>query len=331
MKLPLISGVFTMHGVFIASALVLTVFISIIYYKKRDGDETLLLQIAPFAVFFGFAGARFMYVTVCDSLYIEEAEKWRLLDGGYALFGALYAVAITIVIFCLAVKKRDKISGVFDAVSFAAPIAIAVGRMGSVFSEDCLGETVESDKLKFFPVALYSNTYGEYQYAVFFYEAAFCILAFVLIAYVCKKTNRKGVATYMLTVLYCGGRSFFETLRSDSIYVAFVRISQVLAALTLIAAFVVMCVKLAKKTGVKVKHLIAYTVFTAAFAIAFVSEFFMGSESRFGNTLIVFICCIVLTVTALYVGYEYLRAAKTEKKKKTATDKSKRRRRIAAR
>ncbi len=316
MKIPLVSGVLTMHGVFIASALIVTVFISFIFYKKRNNDETLLLHIAPLAILFGFAGARFMYVTVCDSLYIEEAEKWRLLDGGYALFGAFYAVALTVVIFCFAVKKRDKISGVFDALSFAAPLAIAVGRMGSVFTEDCLGETVEIENLRFFPIALYSDTYGEYQYAVFFYEAVYCILSFVFIAYVCKKNERKGAATYLFTVLYCGGRSFFESLRSDSIYVAFVRISQVMAVLTLIGAFIVMCVKLAKKTGFKKRYLILYAVFASAFAAAFASEFFMGSESRFGNTFIVMICCIIMIFTALYAGNEYLYALKSTKRKR---------------
>ena len=304
-----------MHGLFIASALVMAVFLSLIYYKKHEKDETVLLRIAPLAIFFGFAGARLLYVTVCDSLYIEEADKWRLLDGGYALFGAIYAAALTVIVFCVAANKKDKIIGIFDAMSFSAPVAIAIGRMGSVFSEDCLGEAVENEKLRFFPVALYSNTYGEYQYAVFFYEAVYCVLAFLLIAYVCKKVKKPGAATYLFTVLYCGGRSFFETLRTDSIYVAFVRISQVLAVLTLIGVFIVMCVKLAKKTGFKKRYLIVYTIFAGSFALAFVSEFFMGSESRFGNTLTVFVCCVVMTVTALYTGYEFLAATKTAERK----------------
>ena len=317
MKLTLISGIFTMHGLFIASAVVIMILISVIYCKSREYDETLLLRIAPFAILFGFIGARLLYVSLCDSLYLEAVDKWKLLDGGYAIFGTFYAVALTVVIYCAIAKKKEQMLGAFDALSFAAPVAIAIGRMGSVFTEDCLGESVEPENLRFFPVALYSNTYGEYQYAVFFYEAVYCIISFVIIAYVCKNIKRTGAATYMFTVLYCGGRSFFESLRSDSIYFTFVRVSQVLAVLTLIGVFIAMCIKLAKKTGFKWKYLINYGVFSGAFALAFVSEFFMGSHSRFANTLKVFICCIIMVCTAVYTGYEYI----ASKKKRPEKDK----------
>ena len=301
------SGIFSLHGFFVAAAIIIMIFYSFYYMSRKNYDYSILMYITPAAVFFGFAGARLMYVTICDQLYVEAADKWRFTDGGYALFGAALGVILTVIVFWLTTKRKFRLLPVFDTLCAAAPAAVALGRLGSVFSQDCLGGYVESEGLRFFPIAIFKQADESYHYAVFFYEAVFCVILFFFIRYADKTINRTGVSSFLFTSLYCAARSFLEGLREDSMYLGFVRINQVLAILTVIGLFVYICIKVCKRTKFKWKYLILYGVFTAAFVCAFFSEFYMYSESKAWNTVQILICCIIMAACCIVAGIEYLR------------------------
>lgn len=313
----------SLHGLCIAAAIIIMMFYAFYYSSEKKYDASTLMYIAPAAIFFGFAGARLIYVIICDQEYVDAADKWKLTDGGYSLFGAAAGVVFAVVLYWLLTKRRAKLLPVFDTLSASAPLAIAVGRLGSVFSESCYGEAVGSDGLKFFPISIFSKTDMEFHYAVFFYEALWCVLVFFLIRLAEKKLNRRGVATYMFAVLYCAARSVLESMRIDSMYIFFVRFSQVIAIFTVIGAFIWMSVKLVRKTKFKPLYIISYVVFTASFVIAFFSEFYMYSSSKVWNTVKILLCCIVMAATALYIGLYYLYVTKKKKKRiKASQDKT---------
>lgn len=313
------SGLLSFHGAFIAAAIVLLIFFAFYYTSKKKYDNSTLMYITPAAIFFGFAGARLMYVTVCDQLYIDPADKWKLTDGGYALYGAAAGVIITVIAWWLITKKRFSLLKVFDAICISAPLAIALGRMGSIFSGDCLGETVEESGLCFFPIAIFKNSDSSYHYAVFFYEAVLCVLIFFFIRFADKRTKCPGTATYLFTVLYCSGRSFLEGLREDSMYVGFARINQIISILAVLGIFVFISILLAKTTGFKWTYIISYVIVLAAFIVAFFSVFYMYSASAATNTVQILICCTVIAATASYSGLLYAiavnRKNEAEKKK----------------
>ena len=262
-------GVPSLHGLCIAAAIIVMMFYAFYYTSKKKYDVTTLLYIAPAAIFFGFAGARLLYVIICDKEYVEPADKWKLTDGGYSLFGAAAGVVVAVIVYWLLTRRRIKLTPIFDTLCASAPLAIAVGRLGSVFSESCYGEAVESEALRFFPISIYSETDMDFHYAVFFYEAVWCVIVFFLIRLAEKKIDRRGVASYMFAVLYCGARSLLESMRNDSMYILFARFSQVIAIFTVIGAFIWMSVKLVKATKFRWVYVISYVVFAAAFGIAF--------------------------------------------------------------
>lgn len=317
------AGVPTMHGLFVSAAIVVMLLYAILYATRNKYDTATLMYISPAAIFFGFAFSRLLYVIVCDQEYVDQADKWKFTDGGYSLFGAALGVVLTCVGWWLITKRKNRLLPLFDTLCASAPLAIAVGRLGSIFSMDCLGDTVENDGLRFFPISIYNPAEESYRFAIFFYEAVWCIVIFFLIICGEEKLKRRGVATYTFTVLYCGLRSVLESLRSDSMIVGFIRVSQIISIFTLIGAFIWMSVKLCRLTGFKPKYVISYVVFAAAFFIAFLSEFYMYSTSRVGNTVQMLICCIVMMVTALYTGVYYIYKSKKKKaKKKRLPDKT---------
>lgn len=307
------SGLLSFHGAFVAAAVVLLILYAFYYTSKHKYDTATLMYITPAAIFFGFAGARLMYVTICDQLYIEPADKWRLTDGGYALYGAAAGVVITVIAWWLITKRRFSLLKVFDAIFISAPLAIALGRMGSIFSGDCLGETVEEEGLRFFPIAIFKEADSSYHYAVFFYEAVLCLIIFFIIRFADKKTKCPGTATYLFTVLYCCGRSFLEGLREDSMYVGFARINQIISILLVLGIFAFISVILSKTTGFKWKYIISYVLVLVAFVVAFFSVFYMYSESAATNTVQILICCAVIAVTASYSGLLYAIAVNKKK------------------
>ncbi len=319
------TGVISLHGAFIAAAMVLLIFYAFYYTSKKRYDANTLMYITPAAIFFGFAGARLMYVTVCDQLYVEAADKWKLTDGGYALYGAAAGVILTVIVFWLITKRRIKLLNIFDTLAVSAPLAIALGRIGSIFSGDCLGEVVEEEGLCFFPIAIYKSVDSSYHYAVFFYEAVYCLVIFFVIRFIDKKAKAAGTATYMFTVLYCIGRSFFEGLREDSMYIGFVRINQVISILLVLGIFVFISVLICRLTGFKARYIISYVLVTVAFAVAFFSVFYMYSSSQAWNTVQVLICCTVIAATAIHSGSVYVNALnrlKKAEKKKQIPDKT---------
>ena len=93
------SGIFSLHGFFAAAAIVLLILYAFYYMSQKNYDYGVLMYITPAAVLFGFFGARLMYVSICDQLYVEAADKWRLTDGGYALYGAVVGVLMTVILF----------------------------------------------------------------------------------------------------------------------------------------------------------------------------------------------------------------------------------------
>ena len=300
------AGVLSFHGAFISVAIVLMILYAFYYASKKKYNITQLMYITPAAIFFGFAGARLLYVTVCDQLYVEQAEKWRLTDGGYSLFGAAAGVLLTVLGWWLITGRRHDITSVLDTVFASAPVAIFLGRFGSIFSGDCLGGIVENERLTVFPVSIYSPVDGSYHYAVFFYEAVYCALIFLVIKLAEKKFDRKGVASYLFVVLYCCGRALFESMRTDSMYIGFVRIGQAISGVVAIAMFIYMNIKLVKRSGFRYAYLISYAVFFAAFYTVFYSEFYMYSTSKVINTVQIMIGCFVIMVLNVLTGWLYL-------------------------
>ena len=316
------SGQLPFNGIFAAVATVILILYAFYYTYKKGYEISTLIYITPAAIFFGFAGARLMYVIVYDALYLNPADKWKLADGGYALYGAAGGVIFTVLVWWLLSKRRFKMLKVMDAICISAPLAIAMGRMGSVFSGDCFGEIIENEKLRFFPVAIYKASDSTYHYAVFFYEAVFCLLMFFFIRYIDSKVKRCGTASFLFAVLYCSGRAYFEGLREDSMYftlfrqyIGFARLNQVISILTVTGFFIYISIKLCRLSGFKWKYLISYAIVTVSLVIAVFAVKDMDSASEVWGNAKILICCAVIAITVSYSGLLFAIAAAEKKKK----------------
>lgn len=300
----------TANGLLVAFAIAMALVFACVYaaYRRRM-DHRKLLLVSPFALFFGFVFARVFYVAFNSALYLDLQEKLALTDGGYSLLGAMFGAAAAIIVFFLLRGERRLILPALDAASLGGALGIAIGRWGNFLNEECFGDFVQTPALQKFPFAVYISSYDDYCMALFFFESLLCLLLFVaLFSLSGKQLSRPGAVLFLFLTWYCGGRVLIESMRQDSMYIGFVRVSQVMATLTLIALFVVIVIRKTRLLGFQAIDLCAGIFFVACVGSGFWAEFYMGSDSRTGNLLMLAAASVLMSVILTLQYASYLRA-----------------------
>lgn len=232
------------YGILIALGLALAV----VYAWKRcrqfgikDDDLTDgVLWIVPLAV-------------VCARLYycIFEWEQYAenpisilyIWNGGLAIYGGVLGAVLGIAIFCKV--KKIKLPALLDLVALGFLIGQCIGRWGNFFNREAFGS--ETDW--WLKMGLLNDLTGqvEYHHPTFLYESLWNLIGFVLLHFLSKKRQYDGQIALGYAAWYGLGRTVIEALRTDSLYWGPFRVSQVLAAVSCMAAVVVLCLQLFRR------------------------------------------------------------------------------------
>ncbi len=292
---------FTLNGIYVSLGIVIMLYITAIrIIKYRPFSLKYMFYMAPFAIASGFLVSRVSYVLLNDSLYLSNGEKWILTDGGYVLYGAFIGAIGAIYLWCVFTKKKKMFISMLDMLAPGAAVAIAVGRCGSAFYEECYGLYIENPALQKLPFSVYVSSFDSWCMAVFIYEAVFCLIIAVAVLLAEKIYAEKGAAIFHFLALYAGARAFLESLRMDSIYYGFVRISQLISLFVIVGLFVTMAIKCGR-TRSCAWHIGVYIAFAASVVTGFLCEFYMGSSSYLQNYIGLGASCAVMTLMTLTV------------------------------
>lgn len=232
-------GPLTIHlyGAIIALGLILAV----TYCMKRSSEFGLkeddildgVLWVTPFAILC----ARAYYVIFSWEMYADNPiSVLYIWQGGLAIYGGVIGAVIGVVVFC---KIRHlKISTVLDLVGMGFFIGQSIGRWGNFFNREAFGGETDS----FLRMGLMQVSTGNvtYYHPTFFYESVWNLAGFLLLHFFSKKRKYDGQIALMYLALYGLGRAFIEGLRTDSLYIGSFRVSQLLAALSCVAALCVL-------------------------------------------------------------------------------------------
>ena len=229
---------------------------------KKDTVIDLALWILPF----GIIGARLYYVLFSlDQFRSDFLSVFRIWEGGIAIYGAVIAGLITIIVFA----RRRHIPALLlcDLIAPGLVLAQAIGRWGNYFNMEAYGLAVTRPSLCFFPFAVRIPENGAYVWhmATFFYESMWnlCVFIFLVRARV-KLFRRHGDVFFFYAFLYTAGRFWIEDLRTDSLYASSVRVSQLLSALICLFVFARYVYLLTKAGGYSPRaHLTACFLFAA--------------------------------------------------------------------
>ena len=127
------------YGVILALAIITGTFISeYLSVKYFEFKKETIIDMAPYLIIFGIAGARLYYCLLNSGFYLRfPTEILAIRHGGMSIHGAILGGLIGLIIFA----KRHKISPfkLADASVLGLSFAQAIGRWGNFFNSEAFG------------------------------------------------------------------------------------------------------------------------------------------------------------------------------------------------
>jgi len=284
------------HGIVMALA-ALTAVVCASMLKKAKGERVRdVIYIALFGFIPSMILGRVFYCYFMQDGFSDISQMLIVGDGGIALYGVAAGYLLTIIIYCAV--RRQKISAMLDIVAPAAAAGICIGRLASYFSGDDIGRVVASESLQRFPIAVYSAEMGEWNYAVFVYEAAAALVIFCVLIGLFIFKNSKGMAlkdgdiALLFLLLYGVTQTVFESMRGDALFLislGFVRISQVISIILTTIPFIIFSIRSVKRGFTKL-HIAIWLVCLGCIGLAFWMEFCITAATIARNYSIMNIC-----------------------------------------
>ena len=221
------------YGLLIALGLVLACVYGLRRKKHFGLTEDQIVDGALLIVPFAIICARAYYCIFAWHEYkANPVEVLYIWNGGLAIYGGVIGAAIGIVAYCLV--KKIPIGTVLDITALGFLIGQSIGRWGNFFNREAFGSVTES----FLRMGLESTATGAvtYHHPTFLYESLWNLAGFVLLHFLTKKRKYDGQIALGYAAWYGLGRTFIEGLRTDSLYWGPFRVSQMLAAISCLAA-----------------------------------------------------------------------------------------------
>ena len=242
---------FSIH--FYGIIIVLGIYLAILLSEKREEKmgfpKETVLSIALRALPAAVIGARIYYVLFnFDEYKSHLVSIFNIRGGGMAIYGGLIAGIGAGYLY--AKRKNLSFIKLFDLAAPSIALGQAIGRWGNFINSEAYGAKILNPDLWFFPIAVFIPAENAYFAATFFYESAWCFLIVIL----CLLFERKrlfrfdGAEAYFYIVMYAFERLIVEGLRTDSLYLGPLRISQLVSG---IALFVVTSLILAEMKSSK--------------------------------------------------------------------------------
>jgi len=253
------------YGALIALGMLLGVLLASLREKRYGQKKDTVLNFILIAIPTALVCARIYYVAFSWSDYAANPmEIFNVRNGGMAIYGGVIGGLISGIIYCRITKVS--FSALADLCAPALALGQAIGRWGNFFNQEAYGAAVSSPDFQFFPAAVYIEAVGQWRYATFFYESVWCflIVACLLIAEHRNFFRRRGDVFLWYAVSYAAERMVVEGMRSDSLYLGSIRISQLLSAGMLILCVVVWIIRTFREKRISVPLTV---VFSAAAAL----------------------------------------------------------------
>lgn len=232
------------YGIIIASAMVLAVFLAVNEGQKRGIKEDTIYDLLLWGLPLALICARLYYVIFQWQYYrVYPSEIYRIWDGGIAIYGGLIGAFIVVLVLC----KRQEISAwlMLDVVAPTVILAQGIGRWGNFVNQEAHGRATS----RFFLQSLHLPEWiinqmrinGVYYQPTFLYESVWDILGFILLVSLRHRLHlfKQGEIFLAYLIWYALGRFFIEGMRTDSLMLGALRVSQWLSLLLFIGAIIV--------------------------------------------------------------------------------------------
>lgn len=231
------------YGILIAAGFLLAFLYVMASCKKFRVDDDRLLDTVIVGIIGGIIGARLYYVLFFtgDQYIKNPISALYIWEGGLGIYGGIIGGLLCGAL--MAKFRKINVLSVLDLASLGFLIGQAIGRWGNFVNQEAFG--VETNLPWGMTSEATQQVTGGPVHPCFLYESLWCLLGFILLHIFSRKFRRYDGQVFLLYVGWYGlGRFFIEGLRTDSLITPFlpIRISQLVAAATVLAAVVLLIV-----------------------------------------------------------------------------------------
>ena len=254
------------YGVCIAVGMCLALVFAFRHSVEFGVDADAMVDVILIGVVMGILCARLYYVALSPYQYHSLKDVLAIRDGGLAIYGGIIGAFLFGGLACK--WRKVPVLPMFDLAAMGFLIGQGCGRWGNFFNQEAFGCNTDSlfgmsggriqewitDQ---YPSTTYFANFGttldasQPVHPCFLYESLWCLLGFVLLAIFAKKIRRYDGQIFLIYICWYGAeRAVVESLRTDSLVIGNVRVSQILAI-----TCVVISIILQIAIGTKVKRM----------------------------------------------------------------------------
>ncbi len=250
------------YGVIIAVGFCLALVFAFANAKRFGIDSDRMVDVVIGTTICAVICARAYYVIFAPFEYESLWDMINLRDGGLAIYGGVLGAVLFGILFCK--WRKVPVLPMLDLALTGFLLGQGIGRWGNFFNQEAFGSNTT------LPWGMYSQSTHDYLAAVqdtlaaqgitvdpslpvhptFLYESIWCLLGFVLLALYIPRRHFNGEMSLLYAVWYGAERAVVEGLRTDSLMWGPVRVSQMLAAVSAVAALVIWAVMRRKYKGI---------------------------------------------------------------------------------
>ena len=227
------------YGVIIALGLLLAVLYMTKHSRRFDMEMDIVYDYLIWAVILAVIFARLYFVVFYfswEDITSDPLSILRIRDGGLAIYGGV--IGAILALFIRSRMRRESIWPALDIMGIGLLIGQLVGRWGNFFNREAYG--YETDVFCRMGLTLGESTI--YVHPTFFYESLWNFIGLVILHFHSKRRRSyQGQYFFGYLIWYGIGRAMIEGLRSDSLWLIpdVIRVSQLLAAITALAAIII--------------------------------------------------------------------------------------------
>ncbi|MBQ8296353.1 MAG: prolipoprotein diacylglyceryl transferase [Ruminococcus sp.] len=251
------------YGLIITFGLVLAMLYCFPKMRKFGIDADRAIDVVIAGVIGGIIGARAYYVIM---RWEDYAGDWKSIfnfrGGGLAIYGGLIGAVLLGLVMCKI--RKVKMLPMLDIAVVGFLIGQGIGRWGNFVNQEAFGTNTDSifgmtggtiqqtiiNEAAYMDGSMYqAGLEISENYAVhpcFLYESVWCLLGVLLLSLFMKHRKYDGQMLLMYLTWYGAERFVVEGLRTDSLMIGNLRVSQALSAILVVVSVIVQIIMLSR-------------------------------------------------------------------------------------
>ena len=232
------------YAIIIAAGLLLAMAYAFRRAPQFGIDKDRMLDVVLVSFIAALVGARAYYLIFDGKPITSVGDIFAVRNGGLAIYGGIIGAFLAGFIMCRV--RKVKVLAMFDLAALGFLIGQGIGRWGNFINQEAYGTHTDSI------FGMTGSIIGDDPvHPCFLYESFFCLLGFLLLHLVSKKRKFDGQIITLYMIWYGVARFFIEGLRTDSLKIGILRISQIVSFVAVVAGVIFYFVLLARAKRLK--------------------------------------------------------------------------------